>query len=647
MIEGINKNSQPITVCKEGLTEFGDIRYSKSSVGNILAFGDAVDKRYNIDYDDDKDYFTIITADTKYSFHRHNGGNIYICDLDKDAKKYKRAVLNCKKGLVVTVDDRKSNYTKREVLKAGVARDLQRRLGYPRPAQLIEMLRKGNINNTDVSVKDVIRAIDIYGPDLGSLKGKTVTRKMEADNDRNDTALTDDTTVAQTLHIDLMYIEDQLYFVSVADPLEIVNITKIEKTDGWSLWYVLERHLYALKKYKFTINRVRSDMEPGVMTERFKDKLQVEEIIFDEEGGHSVPIVERKIRLIKGRVRGIYNTLPFKLPANLQTWLVTYVVRLINVLPTSNSLEYISPTEKLTGRRLDAKKDLRHGFADYVQVADGATDNTMKERTRGAIALGPVGNNRGTWYYFLLGTQKVVRRNHATNLPMPGDVIDYMNNFGKTKRGTFRETDASTAENENNNNRQNEEADEQFDEGPEVLYDIDEAVQADIEDDAVQQENQQVEDVDYEAYFSGGEKKVPQNNEDLMKKIFGVGSDSEEEDNQQQQHGVQPEVNQQQQQGVQPDLEEEVDQQQQQGVQPEVNQQQQQGVQPEAEIPPDGIRRYPQRENRRPPQKFTNFTTIARLQLKYTDRQYYADQFFDRSINTICVILIAQTIRYL
>ena len=36
------------------------------------------------------------------------------------------------------------------------------------------------------------------------------------------------------------------------------------------------------------------------------------------------------------------------------------------------------------------------------------------------------------------------------------------------------------------------------------------------------------------------------------------------------------------------------------------------------------------RENRRPPQKFTNFTTIARLRLKYTDRQYYADQFFDR-----------------
>ena len=204
------------------------------------------------------------------------------------------------------------------------------------------------------------------------------------------------------------------------------------------------------------------------------------------------------------------------------------------------------------------------------------------------------------------------------------------NNLGKTKRGTFREIDASTAENENNNNQQNEEADEQFDEGPAVLYDIDEAVQADIEDDAVQQENQQVEDVDYEAYFSGGEKKVPQNNEDLMKEIFGVDSDSEEEDNQQQQHGVQPEVNQQQQQGVQPDLEEEVDQQQQQGVQPQVNQQQQQGVQPEAEIPPDGIRRYPQRENRRPPQKFTNFTTIARLRLKYTDRQYYADQFFDK-----------------
>ena len=94
---------------------------------------------------------------------------------------------------------------------------------------------------------------------------------------------------------------------------------------------------------------------------------------------------------------------------------------------TSNSRNRRSPREKITGQKLNAKTDLKHGFGDYVQVSDQDTDNSMKERTRGAIALIPAGNLEGSWWYLVLKTMKPIKRNRAVEMPMPQEVIEYLN----------------------------------------------------------------------------------------------------------------------------------------------------------------------------------------------------------------------------
>ena len=55
-------------------------------------------------------------------------------------------------------------------------------------------------------------------------------------------------------------------------------------------------------------------------------------------------------------------------------------------------------------------------------------------RTQGATALLPTGNMAGTWYYLHLKTWRVITRNGATSLPMPQEVIEYINNKTKGKK---------------------------------------------------------------------------------------------------------------------------------------------------------------------------------------------------------------------
>ena len=52
-----------------------------------------------------------------------------------------------------------------------------------------------------------------------------------------------------------------------------------------------------------------------------------------------------RIQNIKERFRGISNTLPYKLTESLEIWLVKYVVSRIVLVPTKNSVEYVSPRE--------------------------------------------------------------------------------------------------------------------------------------------------------------------------------------------------------------------------------------------------------------------------------------------------------------
>jgi hypothetical protein len=81
--------------------------------------------------------------------------------------------------LLNTVAENKAKYTVSDYQRAEKARTIQRRIGRPSTKRYLELANKGRILNCDVTCDDINNAEDIFGPDHGSLKGKTVRKASD------------------------------------------------------------------------------------------------------------------------------------------------------------------------------------------------------------------------------------------------------------------------------------------------------------------------------------------------------------------------------------------------------------------------------------------------------------------------------------
>jgi hypothetical protein len=79
-----------------------------------------------------------------------------------------------------TVDVRRY-YSERQLKRADAARTLMHTLAYPTFKDMKAVLKMNSIEDCPVTEQDVDLAIQIYGPDMASLKGKTTRRKPSLD----------------------------------------------------------------------------------------------------------------------------------------------------------------------------------------------------------------------------------------------------------------------------------------------------------------------------------------------------------------------------------------------------------------------------------------------------------------------------------
>lgn len=428
IVSGVNPQASPLIITEYGNTDFGMVYYDPNCIANILSFGNIVNDSKSVVYNSSNDCYIVQVTNggVCYEFSRDNSSNIYSCDLDTMVRAPKIA-------LVITVNDKKKKYTVRQVKQAALAREYQRKLGYASPGQLIKMIGQGKLVKSDITAQDVIRSLDIWGQDLGSLKGKTTSHKAQLEEELPTTIVKQ--FEHQTMYLDLMFVNGLPFLIAVINPLEYVMVNKLAKRDEYSLWTSIESNINHITKYGFKIRMIRVDGEGAINTSWFENRISSKGVILDVTGaGEAVAVVERKIRLVKERVRAVINTLPFILTEKLEGWLIRYAVNRIVLVPTRNSVDYTSPREKLYGRKVNVDKELKHGFGDYVQVHTDSINNSTKPRTHGAIALMSAGNLEGSWYYMLLSNQQIVKRTKATVLPMSDEVIAHLNFLSSTRK---------------------------------------------------------------------------------------------------------------------------------------------------------------------------------------------------------------------
>jgi hypothetical protein len=122
----------------------------------------------------------------------------------------------------------------------------------------------------------------------------------------------------------------------------------------------------------------------------------------------------------------VYCTDFKKMPKKLKIAMIHYVVYGLNLLPKSDQ-EHLPRDIVMGEEKLDYKKLCQIPFGAYIQVHDDLDMmNTMESRTTGAINLGLTGNIQGTHRFFSLKTGELIVRRRWTELPIPSDVIDQL-----------------------------------------------------------------------------------------------------------------------------------------------------------------------------------------------------------------------------
>ena len=446
VMKGVESGVKGVTINLEGdFNELGSVFVSNKASANILSFAAQVDSGATIIYDNRNDRFEMRPPKSKniYSFGRKNiegsEGRFYCCDVRTMIRRFPTSYpstidANNNSGsiMVQTVEENLSKYSKRDIQQAEKARHMLAKMGFPSVTNAMNMVRNGR--NFGVSERDFQVADDIWGKDISSLKGKTKRRGTI----RADQTMTNYTKQEQqVLSVDIMYVDRIPILIGVAHPLDLTLATSLYSMElskssraAETVMRGLQTFISTLRSRNFTAPVIMSDGEGAIG--KLQENLNTLGIEVDISGaGGHVSRVERRIQVIKERVRAHIWHLPFTLTTLGTTMCILYCVSRLNYQPSGTRVGGESPRVLFLGRQADGKTDFRCAFGDYVQCTTPTTDNSMASRTEDCVVMQPTGNRTGSVKMLSLATGKIVIRDNFKILPMPTSVIETLNNMAR------------------------------------------------------------------------------------------------------------------------------------------------------------------------------------------------------------------------
>ena len=344
--------------------------------------------------------------------------------------------------LANTVAQNESLYTKREVEEAKQAQELYRMLAYPSFKDMSEAISSGTLIDCPVTIQSLKRSNDIYGTPEGILKGKTTHTSTTPDK-----VITVSRPAGNDIHLngDIFFIEGIAFLLTFGTPVNLLGVTALANRTVASISKALDQHIANYRVHGYQVTDVLLDSESGLIAMNATYQMRGVKLSYAPPGQH-VPVIERKIRLVKERCRAIFSKLPCALCKQLLIALVKFAISRINMLPvlgsraTAHSWHRLSPRDMLTGIKTSYTRDLRIGFLDYAQLSEPVNEttyNTLKPRTRGGVALYSLGNTKGSVIFMTLDTGTEVAREKFHLLPMPDVVVSHLNALAAKDKKTI------------------------------------------------------------------------------------------------------------------------------------------------------------------------------------------------------------------
>ena len=154
------------------LPGYGQVWYHPEAVANLISLQN-VKNKFKVTYDSkDEDCFIIHKPDGIRKFKATTNGlyALQMIELSKGENKDEFQFLQ-------TVEDNKSRFSQQAIKLAKKAKDLYGIVQYPSIKDFKEMIRHNLIKNCPVKLEDVDNMVNIFGPSIAALKGKTVRKK--------------------------------------------------------------------------------------------------------------------------------------------------------------------------------------------------------------------------------------------------------------------------------------------------------------------------------------------------------------------------------------------------------------------------------------------------------------------------------------
>ena len=417
-ISGVNSSSAQIVAKQAG--SFGpwdNVLYHPLAAANILSYAYTVDK-FTVQLVDNGNTYLVTTPKGIFPFRRKGSFFVYDTLSNSIISKQQQASL-------IDIKNMQAMISKRQQTAIEDVRNIQAKLGYPGTTELYNTVKSAAINNLPITSTDVLRFSKLP-PSIHSLKGKmTAPKPTPRDIDKFLPPITRN----GILSVDLMKLEGSVYLIGVIDELSLTLAAQIKSRSVKDISATIKLFISKAAQQGWIL-KCLSDNEGAI-----KSLIEKCEISGDTVSSSAhVPIVERKIRTIKERVRTILHSLPYTLPLSLTKYLIYFVVSRLNLTSQTSSVNEFGNRpafEVFFNRRIDYIRDLPVEFGQYVQIYDTTNNhpNTMQPRSVGAIALTPTGSSSGSVKFFSLSTKRVITRDKFKALPIPTEAIIFINSL--------------------------------------------------------------------------------------------------------------------------------------------------------------------------------------------------------------------------
>ena len=273
--------------------------------------------------------------------------------------------------LLNTVQENEEGFTKRDLRQAKLAKRLYILLGRPSYRDFANVVKWKLIKNCPVGYSDVVNAWKIYGPDVGSIRGKTTRQKPEVVEMEGIVKIPQELLYQLqdlTLCVDIMYMDKLVIFTTFSRRVGFTTVDKLKSRKSEEIYKSMEKVLALYKHRDVPIKNMLGDREFVPLSDAL---LKDHDVVFNPTAANEhVGDVERNIRVIKERARASKAALPFEaIPKVMKIANLKLAAFWTNLFPRKGSVsEYFGPRMLLLGEFTDYNKVCKVPFGAYCEV---------------------------------------------------------------------------------------------------------------------------------------------------------------------------------------------------------------------------------------------------------------------------------------